>query len=184
MVDTTAGVWMIGPTRVLRLRLKIEIRGINPYVPISAAYAARLRKGWRKPMPVRVQINGKPAVPWRINMMPRGDGGFWLYLAGVVRKASGSRVGDVVSVSVQFDAQYRAGPNHPIPLWFERRLARNPGARAGWERLPPSRQKELLRYFAALKTPEAQTRNARRAVQVLAGARGRFMARDWNSGRK
>jgi hypothetical protein len=171
---------MTGPTRVLCLRLRIEIRGINPYVPIGAAQAARLRKDWRKPMPVRVQIDGQPEVPWRVNMMPRGDGGFWLYLAGIVRKASGSQVGDVVSVKVQFDAQYRAGPSHPMPLWFGLRLQRNPKARAGWERLPPSRQKELLRYFAALKSREAQVRNARKAIRVLAGAQGRFMARDWN----
>ena len=168
------------PTSTLYLRLRIGLRGINPYVSISAAQAARLRKGWRKPMPVRVQINGKPEVPWRVNMMPRGDGGFWLYLAGVVRKASGSQVGDVVGVRVQFDAQYRAGPSHPMPLRFGRRLQRNRRARAGWERLSPSRRKEILRYFAALKSPAAQMRNARRAIQVLAGERGRFMAREWN----
>jgi len=173
---------MSRPTGVLCLRLRIEIRGINPYVPISAAQAARLRQGWRKPMPVRVQIDGKPKVPWRINMMPRGDGGFWLYLAGVVRTASGSQVGDVVSVRVQFDAEYQAGPSHPMPLWFGRPLQRNRKARVGWERLPPSRQKEILRYFATLKSPEAQARNARRALQVLTGAQGRFMAREWNPG--
>jgi hypothetical protein len=166
----------------LRFRSKIQINGINPYVLISPQQASRLKGNWRRPMPVRVQVNGKPEVPWCINLMPRGDGSFFLYLAGVVRKASRTGVGDLVSISVEFDAQYRGGPMHPMPRWFGVRLARNPLAKAGWRRLPPSRQKEILRYFAALKSPEARMRNADRAIQVLSGGKGRFMARDWNVG--
>ena len=52
----------------LRFQAKIEINGINPFVPVDAEQAARLREGWRKPMPVLVQVNGAPAEPWRINM--------------------------------------------------------------------------------------------------------------------
>jgi hypothetical protein len=167
-------------TGALRFRATIQINGINPYVLIDPRQALRLRSDWRKPMPVRVRINGKPEVPWRINLMPRGDGSFYLYLAGVVRKASGTGVGDRVSVSVEFDAEYRNGPMHPMPRWFSARLRGNAAARAGWRRLPPSRQKEILRYFAGLKSEEARERNAERAVRVLAGARERFMAREWN----
>jgi hypothetical protein len=49
-----------------------------------------------KPLPVVVRINGKPADGWRINMMPVGDGSFYLYLHSNVRKASGEAVGDRV----------------------------------------------------------------------------------------
>ena len=45
----------------LRFQAKIEINGINPFVPVDAEQAARLREGWRKPMPVLVQVNGAPA---------------------------------------------------------------------------------------------------------------------------
>ena len=133
-------------------------------------------------MPVRVQINRKPEVPWRINLMPRGDGSFYLYLAGIVRKASNTDVGDLVSVSVEFDSEYKGGPMHPMPRWFSARLNVNPLAKVGWQQLPPSRQKEILRYFAGLKSREARARNGDRAVRVLAGGRGRFMAREWNGG--
>lgn len=164
----------------LRFRRRIRINGVNPYVLIGPRQALRLRKNWRKPMPVRVQINGKPEPPWCINLMPRGDGSFYLYLAEIVRRASGTRVGDLASVSIQFDVDYRAGPMHPIPRWFRVGLARDALAQAGWRRLPPSRQKEILRYFAGLKSQEARARNADRALCVLAGGKGRFMARDWN----
>ncbi|HEX5316321.1 MAG TPA: DUF1905 domain-containing protein, partial [Candidatus Kapabacteria bacterium] len=71
----------------LSFQATIKIQGINPYVIVSAARAAKLRPG-RKAMPVLVRINGKPEKAWRINLMPRGDGSFYLYLHGAVRKAS------------------------------------------------------------------------------------------------
>jgi hypothetical protein len=112
-------------TSKLRFRAPIEIRGINPFVFVSATRAAKLKPDWRKPMPVRVQVNGKPDVPWRINMMPTGDGGFFLYLHAQVRTASGTAVGDVVSVTVEFDGRYKGGPSDPMPSWFRDGLGRN-----------------------------------------------------------
>ena len=102
----------------LQFRAVIEIQNINPYVLVSARRAARIRKGWRRPLPVRVRVNGKPEKPWRINMMPAGDGTFYLYLHGEVRKASNTKVGDTVTVALEFDEEYRSGPAHPIPSWF------------------------------------------------------------------
>jgi len=164
----------------LRFRSLIEINGINPYVLVCADQAARLKSNWRRPMPVRVQVNGKPRTPWRINLMPVGDGDFFLYLHGDVRKASGTTVGDVASIILAFDDDYKGGPAHPMPPWFGDELDRNPAAKKGWANLTPSRQKEILRYFAGLKSPAAQERNARKALHVLAGGRARFMAREWN----
>ncbi len=164
----------------LRFRAQIEINKINPYVLVDARRAARLQKSWRKPMPVCIQVNGKPDQPWRINMMPIGDGSFYLYLHGTVRKAAGAQVGDVVSVAVQFDEEYSGGPAHPMPSRFGAELKRDRGARHSWDALSPSRQKEILRYFAALKSPGARQRNVARALHVLAGGHARFMGRDWN----
>jgi hypothetical protein len=166
----------------LEFRAKIEIRGINPYVLVSAEQAARLKSDWRKPMPVTIQIDGKPDEPWRINMMPAGDGSFFLYLHGQVRNASGSGVGDVVDITVAFDEEYRGGPADPMPPMFAEALQRVPSAQTGWEGLPPSRRKEILRYLARLKSPEAQKRNVEQAVYVLAGGEARWMARSWNTG--
>jgi hypothetical protein len=158
----------------------IEINNINPYVLVSAKRAARLQKGWRRPLPVRVRVNGKPEKPWRINLMPVGDGSFYLYLHGDVRKASGTKVGEAVTLELEFDDEYRSGPAHPIPLWFSDALDRSRSAKRAWSELIPSRQKEILRFFSWLKTPEAQTRNVQRAMQVLSGGKGRFMGRSWN----
>ena len=167
---------------VLRLTSIIKIREGNPYILVGPAQAKTLKPGWRKPLPVLVRINGKPAEPWRINMMPVGDGSFYLYLHGDVRKASGTKVGDRVRVEVGFDARYRNGPQHPVPSWFKAALRKNSQAAKNWDALIPSRKKEILRYFARLKSPEARERNLERALHVLSGRKGRFMARVWNQG--
>jgi Bacteriocin-protection, YdeI or OmpD-Associated/Domain of unknown function (DUF1905) len=161
----------------------MKIHGVNPYVLVSAKRAFELKEGWRKPMPVLVQINGKPEEPSPINMMPIGDGSFRLYLNGKVRKASNTGVGDRVEVEVRFDAKYKSGPAHPMPGWFRAALGKNPVARKNWEALIPSRKKELLRYFSALKSAEARERNLARARRVLSGEAERFMARSWKEGK-
>jgi hypothetical protein len=160
----------------------MKIRKGNPYVPVSAARANSIKPGWRKPLPVRVRINGKPANSWRINMMPAGNGSFYLYRHGEVRKASGTTVGDRVRVGIDFDASYTNGPQHPMPRWFKLALAGNSGALKNWKALIPSRRKEILRYFSWLKSPEARTRNVAKALHVLSGETGRFMARTWKNG--
>lgn len=164
----------------VRFRSIIEINNINPYVLVSSEHAAQLKDSWRKPMPVRIRVNGKPDTPWCINMMPVGDGSFYLYLHGDVRKASDTKVSDVVSVEVAFDDAYQSGPAHPMPSWFSEALDKNEAAQRAWDVLIPSRQKEILRNFARLKSPEAQARNLQLAMHVLSGGQGRFMARDWN----
>ena len=121
----------------LRFRSVIEIENVNPYVLVSSRRVRRIRKNWRKPLPVRVRINGKPENPWRINLMPVGDGSFCLYLHGDVRKASNTKVGDTVTVELQFDDEYKSGPARPMPLWFSDALDRNRSAKLAWAELIP-----------------------------------------------
>jgi uncharacterized protein YdeI (YjbR/CyaY-like superfamily) len=51
-----------------------------------------------------------------------------------------------------------------------------------WEALIPNRKKEILRYFSWLKSREARERNLEKALHVLSGGKGRFMARAWDGG--
>lgn len=168
--------------KVCRFQGVVRIRGINPYVDVSGKRAAWLRPGWRRPLPVLVRINGEPKEAARTNLMPAGDGGFYLYLHGAIRKASGVDVGDRVRVEIGFDATYRNGPQHPVPAWFRKALKENARAEENWERLIPSRKKEVLRYFAQLKSDEARKRNLAKAMDALSGSEVRFMARTWTNG--
>lgn len=165
---------------VVRFTATIDIRGINPFVPVSAARAEKIKPGWRKAMPVKVRINGEPQEPWRINMMPAGEGAFYLYLHELVRTASGTGVGDKVKVEVEFDEDYRGGPASKTPRPLAKLLKASPAASKYFNALSPSRQKELVRHFERLKTDAAVERNVAMALHVLEGNPGRFMARDWN----
>jgi hypothetical protein len=160
----------------------MKLRDSNPYVLVSAVRANTIKSDWRRPMPVLVRINGKPERQWRINMMPVGNGAFYLYLHADVRRASQTSVGDRVRVEVEFDSSYRNGPQHSMPIWFRRGLMVNRPAKKNWLALTPSRKKEILRYFSRLKSPDARARNLARALRVLAGAAGRFMGRRWADG--
>lgn len=165
---------------MLRFTAPIDIRIGNPFILVDAEKAQSLKKDWRKPMPVKIRINGEPKKWWGINMMPVGNGDFYLYLHGDVRDASDTKVGDTVEVEVTFDESYRNGPMHDMPVWFADALAKNAKALKGWDELIPSRQKEVLRYFSWLKSDDAKSRNLEKVLRVLSGKKERFMARDWN----
>jgi hypothetical protein len=151
----------------LTFRATIKIRGINPYVIVSAVRARKLKSNWRKPMPVLVRVNGEPKDAWRINMMPVGDGSFYLYLHGDVRRASDTGVGDTVTIDIVFDTEYRGGPAEPMPDWLQAPLKKNRAAASAFDALTPSRQKEIVRYMARLKSPEARARNVERVLEML-----------------
>ena len=164
----------------MKFKGEILIIGVNPYVRVSAARVKKIKPDWKKPIPVLVRVNGVPEKPWRINMMPMGNGDYYLYLHGDVRKASQTGVGDKVNVEISFDEEYKNGPQHEMPEWFSSALNKNRKAKKNWESFAPSRQKEVLRYFAALKSDEAKERNLEKMMSALSGKKTRFMARDWN----
>jgi hypothetical protein len=170
-------------TPIISRQAVLDIRGINPYVRITGEEAALLKQDWRKPLPVCVQVNGKPDDPWHINMVPMGNGDFFLYLHNYVRQAAGVELGDNITITVWFDEAYRTGPQHPMPVWFDRVLRANNVASQAWRALPPGRQKEVLRYFYNLKSEEARLRNLERVIAALSGEPVRFMGRDWRDGK-
>lgn len=169
--------------RWLHFHARLRLRGINAYVLVSAKRASMLKSNWRKPMPVLVRLDGLPRTPCRINMMPTGNGDFYLYLHGIMRAASRTKVGDTVTVELRFDRRYRGGPMHPMPKWFAVALHADAKASEAWRLLPPSRQKEVLRYFAGLKSDGAKARNLERALHALSGGTVRFMGRTWRGGK-
>lgn len=164
----------------IRWRARILLRGVNPYVSVRTDRARRLRRAGSGPLPVTVQVNGRPDPAYRTNLMPVRGGGFTLYLNGIVRRASATAVGDVVEIALAFDPEYRSGPAHPVPERMQRALRSNARVRANWEALSPSRQKEVLRYLGQIRSDAVRERNIDRAVFVLNGGRARFLGREWN----
>ena len=102
------------------------------------------------------------------------SGSWRLYLNIPMRKAAKKDVGDVANFEIAYDAIDRVFPMHPK---FEKALLENREAKKVFDRLRPSLQLEINRYFSFLKTESSVDRNVTKAIQFLLG-NGRFVARD------
>lgn len=152
---------------------KIYIIGVNPYVLLPAAVLKSVFKEAGKdrgPIPVSGTINNHPFT----QTLVKYAGKWRLYLNMPMRKGSGSDVGDTVVVALKHDPAERTTPVHPK---FDAALKKNKAAKNSFEVLPPSRQKEILRYINSLKSDEAIERNITRAIGFLQG-KERFVGRD------
>lgn len=137
--------------------------GINPVVDppdevLNAIFdVARRSKG---PIPVCGKLNGSGFMQTLVKFR-----GVWrLYVNGPMLKSSGLKIGDLAEVELEFDPRPR---DVRMPTSFATALASDRDARSAFDALPPSRQKEILRYLGALKTPAALEKNVARVMSQL-----------------
>ena len=152
---------------------KIYIIGVNPYVLLPANALKELFKQAGKnkgPIPVSMTINGHAFTQNLVKFKSK-----WrLYLNTPMRKAAGIDVGDKGEFTIAYDATERTTPMHPK---LKAALEKNKKAKAIFDQLIPSIQKEISRYINNLKTEESVDRNIIRAINFLLG-KERFIARD------
>lgn len=151
----------------------IHIIGVNPFVLIPENVLNHIFKTAKKikgPIPVKGTINTKPFI----QTLVRYSGEWRLYVNGPMLKTASAKVGDRVAIELAYDPAERVVPMHPK---FKRALNDNQAAKKTFDSLAPSRQKEIVRYIANLKTEESVQKNITRAIAFLTGT-GRFVGRD------
>ena len=89
-------------------------------------------------------------------------------------KNSPKRIGETVTVSVVFDPDERTIPMH---LKLQVALENDIKAKAVFDTLTSSLQKEIMRYIHHLKSEDAVDRNVTKAIQFLLGE-ARFIGRE------
>ena len=144
---------------------KITKLGINPVVdPPENVLAAIFKQANRSagPIPVRGKVNGAEFV----QTLVRYKGAWRLYVNGEMLKASGTKVGDLIKIEIEFDPRSR---DVPIPKKLQIALTADEQARIAFAELPPSRQKEIFRYINSLRTEESIARNVEKILQQLKG---------------
>jgi hypothetical protein len=154
-------------------KAEIYIIGINPYVllPENSLNSIFKEAGRDKgPIPVRGTIDGFDFI----QTLVKYSGKWRLYLNTPMRNACGKDVGDKVTIKLSFDPADRTVHPHPD---LEAALKKNKKAKAVFDELPPSRQKEIYRYINSLKSDDARERNIKKSVQFLLG-KERFIGRD------
>lgn len=156
-----------------RFSTTLEIIGINPFVFVpdeilQAIFQAAGRE--KSPVPVRGTVNGKPFLQTLVKF----DGAWRLYINLLMLKNSPRRIGERLEIELEFDPEKRE--IEPPPLFLEA-LDKNPMAKNAFEKLPPSRRLEIIRYLARLKNESVLLKNIERAIGFLSGE-GRFVGRD------
>src|SRR5688572_11707381 len=144
---------------------KVYIIDINPYVKVPDQIISKLHKEMNKvagPIPVTGKLQGKAFSTTVVKFR-----GMWrLYLNMPMRRAANADVGDRVNVELRLDKTSREVPS---PRKFTLALGRNKKAKAAFEKLTPSRRKEILRYLNNLKQQETLERNIGKVIQFLEG---------------
>ncbi|NPE47634.1 YdeI/OmpD-associated family protein [Sphingobacterium prati] len=151
----------------------LDIIGINPFVfvPEDILYnlfkEAGINKGY---IPIRGKVNGKDYK----QTLLRYKGEWRLYINTEMLTNSPKRIGETLELSVVFDPADRSLVPHPQ---LEQALVENEEAKAVFERLAPSKRKEIIRYISFLKTDESRRKNIEKAVGFLLG-KNRFIGRE------
>ncbi|MGQ0703096.1 MAG: YdeI/OmpD-associated family protein [Gemmatimonadales bacterium] len=144
-----------------RFTARVRIAGINPYVEVLRAGSGALGAAPKHPVLVRVRKAGaqgnpksrNPAQAARLRAIGRLGARGWyrttivrfgrskrLYLDQWMRAEAGVRVGDTVEVVVRPD---RGARELALPAPLAAALDGNSRARSAWERLAPSRRREM-----------------------------------------
>ena len=151
---------------------KIQIIGINPYVLLPSAllnYIFQKAGKDKGAIPVQLKIGGKSFI----QNLVKYNGKWRLYLNGPMRKAAGKDVGDMIEIKIDYDSKERTTPMHPK---LKKAFKENREAKTAFDKLSPSRQKEILRYINNLKSEESVEKNIKRAIDHLINS-GSFVGR-------
>lgn len=152
---------------------KIEIIGINPFVFLPEKVLQNIFKEAGKnkgKIPVKMKIEGHEFIQTLIKYS-----GHWrLYLNTPMRKMAKKEVGDFAKFEIACDKEERKIAIHPK---FQTALNNDPKAKEVFEKLRPSLQLEIVRYFSFLKQEETVEKNVTKAISFLLG-KGKFVGRE------
>jgi len=146
---------------------KIQIIGVNPYVLLPSTlleYIFQKAGKDKGAIPVQLKIVGKDFI----QNLVKYSGKWRLYLNGPMRKAAGKDVGDTIEIQIDFDPKPRTTLVHPK---LKKAFKENPTAKKAFEKLSPSRQKEILRYINFLKSQESVDKNVQRTIAHLTSSK-------------
>lgn len=156
-----------------RFTSSLDIVGVNPFVHLPEEILSALIGSHGKakgPIPVRGTVNGKAYTQTLVRYQ-----GLWrLYINMKMLSNSPKRIGESIEVTIEYDAAERT---INMPAKLRSALEKSPKATKTFEKLPPSRQKEIVRYIANLKSEDAIDRNVEKAIGFLMG-KNRFVGRD------
>jgi bacteriocin resistance YdeI/OmpD-like protein/uncharacterized protein DUF1905 len=137
----------------------LEPRGPAAAVVLDDDQVAAVGEGAKR-FPVRATVNG---YSWR-GSVTRMGGEFLLGLNKEVRGAAGVEAGEEVEVELALDSEERTVE---LPEALTAALARDGGARAGFDGLSYTHRKEYARWIGEAKREETRERRLAKALEML-----------------
>lgn len=116
--------------------------------------------GRRGRVPVKGTLNG---FPFRSSLMNMGDG-HMMAVNAQMRLGASCKAGDTVEVVMEFDADER---KVEVPAYLKKVIAADSAAKASWEKLSFTHQKEYVREIENAKRPETRKRRIASMMEAL-----------------
>ncbi|SOD11278.1 YdeI/OmpD-associated family protein [Pedobacter xixiisoli] len=151
----------------------LEIIGINPFVFIPEEILKQLFLEYGKDkgqIPVCGEINKKAYT----QTLVKYQGEWRLYINTTMLKNSPKRIREEISIEIKVDTTDRTLTPPPKLV---KALDENPTAKAIFEQLSPSKQKEIIKYISFLKSEKSIAENIEKTIGFLLG-KNRFIGRD------
>lgn len=136
-----------------------EATGIQIPFDVQKVYGTRAR------VPVRGTING---FPYRSSISPMGGGCHFMPVNKSLREGAKVKAGDTISVVMERDDEPRV---ITPPKDLARALKADKDAKANWEKLSYTHQKEYANAIKEAKRPETRARRLEKAITELASGK-------------
>ena len=142
-------------------RVKLEPCTGSEAARFTVPFDAAKFFGTRARVPVSGTVNG---YPFRSSIFPTGQGTHYMVVNRETREGAKVRAGDTVSFVMERDE----GPRVITPpAELARALGANRGARAAWDKLSYSHQKEHARAVEDARRPETRARRVEKVIAEL-----------------
>jgi len=115
----------------------------------------------KKRVPVKATIEGQP---YRGTLVRMGEPFHILIILKAIRQETGKDIGDQVKIELEEDTLPR---EVSIPKDLQEALDRNPAAKAAFQKLSYSHQKEHVNAILDAKRPETRQRRIAKTLEML-----------------
>jgi hypothetical protein len=154
-----------GASPVKRFRAVINRREGGEVCAIDIPFDVEKTFGGRNRVPVRGTLNG---APYRSSVFKMGGDCHFMVVNRGLREAAGVKGGETVPVTMERDDAPRS---IEPPADFARALKGNKDARATWDKLSYTHQREHVQSIEEAKKPETRQRRIEKSIQLLAAGR-------------
>jgi len=151
-------------TRILKFADNREKTGWT-YIEISKRQANQLKPDTRVSFRVKGLLDSHPIQ--KVSILPMGDGKFILPFNASMRKGTGKRAGDEITVKLEVDER-----SLTLPADFVRCLKDDPRAYDFFKALPKSHQNYFGKWIESAKTASTKTKRITMAVIALGSEQG------------